>query len=155
MPDVTPLQHNILQLAQCEHNPSGYTDFIDILDQRADTHELYPIIRAADRLIGYLFTYGPQFISIGDNYFQPCFDDYLPYVAFNWHSREAKALCRGCVMKEWDCDAYPFSSSCSRFRIAWAVEHVVASTNNLLEEFIEEEPCLQEEIGNLTATQGI
>ncbi|MBQ7220722.1 MAG: hypothetical protein IJS28_07070 [Synergistaceae bacterium] len=133
---ATPLQKNILQLARYEHNCSGFTDFIRILDNRADRTELYPLIHAADRLIGYLFSYGQQFISIGDRYFQPCLEDYTRYVMFNWRGKEARAFCAGCYMKEWDCKACTFSSKCLRFRTAHAVEHVIASTNSLLEQII-------------------
>jgi hypothetical protein len=129
---VTPLQSNILQLAKSEHDANRLPEYLDLLDNSADTTELWPVILAADRLIGYLFTYGQQFISIGDRYFQPCPTDYHRYVSFDWLGYGCKAFCKNCSMKEWGCKAYPFGSSCNRFRIAWAIEHVLADTNNLI-----------------------
>ena len=134
---ATSLQRNIIQLAHYERECTGLTEFIDVQDTRADRPELYPLIRAADRLIGYLFSYGREFISIGDRYYQPCFEDYPKYVWFNWGGKEAEAFCAGCPMREWDCKACTFSSKCLRFRTAHAVEHVIASTNSLLDEIID------------------
>ena len=134
---LSSLQSNIVQLASSEHDMSRLPAFIDLLDNKADTPELWPLVLAADRLIGYLFKYGQQFISIGEKYFQPYPSESHPYISFNWRGFEAKAFCAGCAMKEWGCRAYPFGSSCSRFRIAWAVEHVVSDTNQLISKFIE------------------
>ena len=134
---LTALQSNIVQLAQAEHDMLRLPEFIDLLDKRADTPELWPLVLAADRLIGYLFTYGQEFISIGDQYYQPYPSDRYRYISFNWRGYEAKAFCSGCAMKEWGCRAYPFGSSCNRFRIAWAVEHVLSDTNELLSRKLE------------------
>ena len=133
---VTPLQSNILQLARSEHDNNRLPEYLDLLDNRADTPQLWPVILASDRLIGYLFRYGQRYITIGDKYFQPCLTEYPRYVIFDWHGYISKAFCNGCPMKEWGCREYPFSSACDRFRIAWAVEHVLADTNKYLEQLL-------------------
>lgn len=134
---LSALQSNIVQLASFEHDTSRLPYFVDLLDNRADTPKLWPLVLAADRLIGYLFTYGQEFISIGEKYFQPYPSECHPYISFNWRGYEKKSFCAGCQMKGWNCRAYPFGSSCSRFRIAWAVEHVLSDTNQLISNLLE------------------
>lgn len=131
---VTPLQANILQLARSEHDLNRLPEYLDLIDNEVDTPALWPVVLASDRLIGYLFKYGQRYVSIGDNYFQPYLGEYPHYVIFDWRGYGSRAFCKGCAMQEWGCRVCPFSSECDRFRIAWAVEHVTAATNQLLKQ---------------------
>ena len=133
---MSALQSNILTLANSEHDTDSLPYFFIMLTQCPQDTQALRIILAADRLIGYLFIYGREFVSIGEKYYQSYVEDYPRYVIFNWRSQEARAFCQGCSMREWGCRAKPFSSRCTRFRIAWAVEHIVADTNMLLDSLV-------------------
>ena len=129
---ISALQSNILILANSEHDTDNLPYFFIMRTQCPQDAQSLRIILAADRLVGYLFSYGREYISIGEKYYQSYVEDYPQYVIFNWKSREARVFCQGCPMQEWECTAQAFSSKCIRFRIAWAVEHIVAATNILL-----------------------
>lgn len=134
MASISKLQSNILSLANTESDTNILPYFFIILTQCPKDAQSLRIIQAGDRLIGYLFSYGKEFITIGEEYYQAYMEDYPRYVIFNWQSREARSFCEGCHMQEWECKARPFSSECTRFQIAWAVEHVVGATNLLLQQ---------------------
>ena len=109
------------------------TRFVKVWDSFRLSEKSCELILAADRLIGDLFTYGGE-ISIGQRYFQPTF--YKPkYISvyMRWGRRDRDAFCVGCCNKENECSRSPFSSWCPRFRTAWAVEHVVAAANRLVQ----------------------
>ena len=137
MSNVSPLQSNILSLAQSEYDTDRPLCFFEILSRCPKDTQILRIILAADSLIGYLFTYGAQFVSIGEQYFTSYIEDYPRYVVFNWCRKKRAGFCDNCYLQEWSCNAQPFSSQCIRFRIAWAIEHIAADTNLLIHKLVE------------------
>ena len=127
------LLRTINSLAKYEDTDTPlFTRFLLVRYPRSLTGKSIALIKAADRLIGYLFSYGQE-ISIGDRYFQPCFyRTKRQTVRFYWSEQNKRSFCAGC---RYDCRCYTnmFSSACLRFRIAWAVEHVIANTNRLMQ----------------------
>lgn len=116
-----------------EHEAPLLTNFLDICGSLALSEKSCDLILAADRLIGNLFSYRDE-ISLGQRYFQPIF--YKPKrftVWFNWDDRNKSIFCAGCYRKKQECSRSPFSSRCPYFRTAWAVEHVIAATNRLVQ----------------------
>ena len=128
------LLHTICSLAKYEKPGAPLsTQFLDVHYRYMHSRTVQTFIRAADRLIGYLLSYGRD-ISIGHRYFQPGFYRTKNYVvSFSWDRRNKCTFCSGCYyQQENECSIDRFSSSCPRFQTAWAVEHVAALTNRLV-----------------------
>ena len=115
-----------------EHEIPLSTEFVRVWNSLALSEKSCAFILAADRLIGYLFSYRSE-ISIGHRYFQPTFYKTKHMsVYIKWGRRDKDAFCAGCYHKENECSCSPFSSWCPRFHTAWAIEHVIAATNRLV-----------------------
>jgi hypothetical protein len=134
------LARTIYSLAKYETYHKSYgedevpllTEFLSVWNSLALSEESSTLILAADRLIGYLLAYRGE-ISIGQKYFQPLCSRKVHFpVSFKWDDRNKCAFCAGCYYTNEECRVSPFSSICSRFRIAWAIEHVTVTTNKLV-----------------------
>lgn len=113
-----------------EYEIPPLTTFLSVWNSIALSEKACNLVLAADRLIGYLLSYREE-ISIGQRYFQPTFSHPRNIaVYFQWDKQNKNSFCAGCYHK--DCTLSRFSSQCPRFRIAWAVEHVVGCTNRLI-----------------------
>ena len=113
-----------------EYEIPPLTSFLTVWNSLALSEKACNLVLAADRLIGYLLSYREE-ISIGQRYFQPTF--YRPQkiaVYFKWDDRNRNSFCTGCQREE--CGRIRFRSWCPRFRIAWAIEHITACTNKLV-----------------------
>ena len=118
------------------------TNFVNAKNNLPFSEKSCALILAADRLIGYLLAYKEE-ISIGARYFQPV--NYQPKrvsIYVNWGSRNRKAFCAGCNCWQYEecpdegkdeCFSSRFSSLCPRFRLAWAIEHVLIAVNRLIQ----------------------
>ena len=127
------LLRTILELSQYEpRRCSSPPRFLTVQKGLLDNARVSRVVRAADNLIDNLFSYGKE-INIGSRYFQPCFYRPLQLVSFDWTFYNCTAFCRGCPRSGWDCPNRRFSSECSRFGIAWAVTHITANTNRLIQ----------------------
>ena len=142
------LLRTIHSLAKYEHFKKCYdgeyeipplTNFLSVWNSLALSEKACNLVLAADRLIGYLLCYKEE-VAIGERYFQPTF--YRPQklaVYFEWDDRNRNSFCAGCYRT--DCRLSRFSSRGPRFRLAWAVEHIIACTNKLISLTERRKPC--------------